>query len=103
MSMCDVCLSPGACCRRMSLSGGNPVANIAGPMSRERAEHLALHHGLPFVPGEQKLDGTWYYSCTQLQKDGRCGIYEERPDLCRRYDAGSDPLCVHYWGDPADV
>jgi Fe-S-cluster containining protein len=71
------------------------------PMSREAAEHAALRYGLPFVPAHQHPDGRWDWSCTQLQKDGRCGIYEDRPQLCRTYAAGSDPLCVHYWADPA--
>ena len=38
----------------------------------------------------------WVFSCDALQTDGRCGIYETRPKLCRDFKPGSDPLCVHY-------
>lgn len=26
--------------------------------------------------------------CTKLTEDGRCGIYEERPNVCAAYEAG---------------
>lgn len=96
MSLCDVCMSPGACCKRLNLS--SPVnPDVGAAMSRESAEHMVLRNGLPFIPTHQAADGTWAYACTQLQPDGRCGIYEARPQLCRDYLPGSDRLCVHYW------
>lgn len=82
------------------MSGGDANARLDQPMSHERAEHLAMRYGLPFVPGEQRPDGTWAYACYNLGSDGRCTDYENRPDLCRRYVAGSDGLCVHYWARP---
>lgn len=100
MSMCDTCLEPGRCCKRIFLSGGLDPHFLQLPMSYERAEHAALASGLPFVPGQQLPDGRWQWSCYQLQADGRCGIYENRPQLCRDYKPGSDPLCVHYWEKP---
>ncbi|OIQ96988.1 flagellin N-methylase [mine drainage metagenome] len=34
-------------------------------------------------------DGTWHLlfesRCTHLQPDGRCGIYETRPHICRKH------------------
>ena len=36
-----------------------------------------------------KDEGSWYMLvdnlCTHLQRDGRCGIYEDRPEICREY------------------
>jgi Fe-S-cluster containining protein len=93
MSLCDVCLSPGACCKRMTITG----ADLHTPISREKAEHILLAYNLPFIPAHQKASGIWQFSCIQLQKDGRCGIYEDRPQLCKDFVAGSDPLCVHHW------
>lgn len=61
-----------------------------------------LSHGLPFVPAHQDESGMWWYSCTQLGRDGRCRSYEDRPQLCRVFEPGEDPLCVHYWADPED-
>lgn len=97
--LCDVCISPGACCRKVYLSGGpkdDPTRQIDAPMSFERAEHLALGYGLPFRPSEQLPDGRWSWSCTALGGDGRCTIYETRPQLCRLYAPGQDRLCVHF-------
>jgi Fe-S-cluster containining protein len=83
----------------MTLSGGGARKGhrLGEPMSREDAEHLVLENGAPFIPAAQMASGEWFFSCTQLQTDGRCGAYEDRPQVCRSYVAGSDPLCVHYW------
>jgi Fe-S-cluster containining protein len=99
-SMCDRCMSPGACCKRIHLSGGSGMKAIGEPMSHERAEHLALEYGLWMMrPAHQNDDGRWQWNCTQLGPDGRCQIYEDRPELCRSYRPGQDGLCVHYWPD----
>lgn len=102
MSLCDACLSPGACCKRMVLNSSLYGPGL-GPQSRESAEHLALRLALPFFPARQREDGIWEWACTELQPDGRCGAYEDRPQVCRDYAAGSDALCVHYWPDPDDI
>lgn len=33
--------------------------------------------------------------CTHLGKDGRCGIYEHRPMICRLFGAVQDLQCGH--------
>lgn len=66
-------------------------------MSAEKAEHLALRYGLPFRPLRQTEEARWRWWCTNLLPSGRCGDYENRPEVCRIFVAGSDPLCVHYW------
>lgn len=108
MSLCDTCKDPGACCRRLSLfkMDGEAVtywADQGVDGIREQVREL----GLPFEPLE-KFEGpwidqesgrpyeTWALTCPKLGPDGRCTIYEDRPDLCRRYEAASDGLCVHY-------
>lgn len=92
-------MSPGACCKRLTLSGGPRTSldeNIGSPMSFERAEHIAMTLSIPFRPSSQRLDGTWEWTCDALTTSGRCGIYDDRPLLCRMFTPGSDPLCVHY-------
>jgi Fe-S-cluster containining protein len=86
-------------------SGGGVIGErrLQEPMSREEAEHLVLRHRLPFTPTAQRPDGIWYFACTQLQRDGRCGIYDGRPQVCRDFREGSDPLCVHYWAEEPRV
>jgi len=103
-SMCDSCMSPGACCKSLHLRGGYAEDGHRlgdGPMSFERAEHLALKNGLWMMRPLYQDENGWRWSCTALGRDGRCTIYEDRPDLCRRYLPGEDGLCVHYWpGEP---
>jgi Fe-S-cluster containining protein len=67
-------------------------------MSHEAAEHMAMRAGLPFRPLIQLPDGSdWLWWCPALDdRTGRCTIYADRPQLCRDYAAGSDPLCVHF-------
>ena len=103
--LCEVCLDPGACCKKIFLSGRNPETGerMEQPMSFEKAEHMAMGAGLPFYPSEQRPDGTWNWTCTQILSNGRCGIYESRPQLCKDYAAGSSPLCVHYAGPPPEI
>lgn len=115
-SLCDRCLAPGNCCKRLYLSGGGQslpsaieraAAGIGEPMSHERAEHMAMRFGLwMFRPAHQLADGRWEWACSQLGPDGRCQIYEDRPQLCRDYRPGQDGLCVHFWageGEPIPV
>lgn len=94
-------MSPGHCCKSLFLSGHMPGPAgemFQDPMSFERAEHHAMRAGLPFRPLAQDDLGRWRWTCTQLLPNGRCGIYEDRPEVCRRYRPGEDPLCVHHWG-----
>jgi Fe-S-cluster containining protein len=100
MSLCDVCMSPGHCCKRMHITGGIEGRRLSDPMSYERAEHLVLEYKLPFRPLEQTDEGVWTFWCPNLLSTGRCGDYENRPNLCRIYVAGSDGLCVHHWKNP---
>lgn len=102
-SMCDRCLAPGHCCKRLTLSGTVDGERIQDPMSFEKAEHLALKARLWMMrPAHQREDGRWQWSCTQLLPNGRCGIYEDRPQLCRLYRPGEDGLCVHHWEKESD-
>lgn len=35
-----------------------------------------------------------YHRCIQLQDDGRCGIYETRPAICRDFDCSRRSDCA---------
>lgn len=37
-----------------------------------------------------KKKGRFVYDCIHLKKNGDCGIYEARPDMCARYPYGTD-------------
>jgi Fe-S-cluster containining protein len=55
-----------------------------------------MHEGVTVFVEE----GDWYAQfttrCRNLQPDGRCGIYETRPQICREYKAGE---CDYTGGD----
>jgi Fe-S-cluster containining protein len=114
MSLCDRCAAPGHCCKAFIPSGGNDgvsdaKALAAGRPSFSDALNFVRKHGLPFVPKippEQRSaeeGGGWRFrfSCPWLQGDGRCGHYEDRPDLCRTFEPQDDGLCVYSHGTEA--
>ena len=74
MTPCDVC--KGACCETLVL----PVE--LGLMSNQDRRFFRLRGD--FEPGGLRVDA----ACRQLV-DGRCGVYETRPEACRTYEVGS--------------
>jgi uncharacterized protein len=59
------------------------------PRSKEDFDHLlwqVSHAGVEVYRDE----GEWYLlfqgRCEHIQEDGRCGIYETRPQICRDYE-----------------
>ncbi len=77
--LCSYCTA--LCCRYFSVP-------IDAPTTREDFDNLRwfMLHGRVTVYVE---DATWYlcvYSdCKHLLPDNRCGIYEDRPQICREY------------------
>lgn len=90
--LCAGCIDPGHCCRVFSLSA--PFNDHPDP-DKELKEM-----GLPFrridTGMNEKGDRINDFTCTKLGRDGRCTIYQRRPDTCRQFEAGSDALCVYY-------
>ncbi len=109
MSLCDHCYSPGTCCKSLTLSGGpdseDRAAMESGRPTYSDALNFARKNGLPFTPlvPEQVQPGWWFwrYSCPKVTPDGRCSIYDVRPQLCRDFEPESDGLCVHSHGTEA--
>lgn len=117
MSLCDSCYHPGQCCRNLGLYGGYGPKNEATfwlhlPVDaqldacRDETDVAAGRH-LPFevrgIAASWFDDKGWPYGvyqfvCPKLQSDGRCGIYDTRPWLCRVFEPASDRLCVHHKG-----
>lgn len=77
--LCQYCTAK--CCRYFALP-------IDTPKTIEDYQHLRWYmmHGRVSLFVE---NGTWYLmvfgDCKHLQPDHRCGIYEERPTICREY------------------
>lgn len=78
-NLCDYCTAK--CCRYFALP-------IDTPTERDDFEHLRWYmlHGRVSIFVE---DETWYLmvhaDCVALRSDNLCGIYEERPGICRKY------------------
>lgn len=101
---CNKCAAPGMCCKAFTL--GLPVPLGSLPADVLTIMNVASAQPLPFLPlrrdgiGINENEGTeqWLFHCPKLGDNGRCTIYETRPDTCRVFKAGEDPLCVHWYG-----
>ena len=112
-TLCDRCQRPGSCCT-FTLYGGledgngfenrdvtalEILAKLAsaqvGDCSGSGTSDPWFPIGLPFLPLGRRANGRWWLWCPLLVA-GRCSIYEDRPSLCRHYQAGSDLLCWHH-------
>ena len=77
--LCEYCTAK--CCRYFALP-------IETPETWDDYDHIRWYmiHGSVSIFVE---DDTWYLmvlnDCMHLQADNRCGIYEDRPGICRRY------------------
>ncbi|MGD8559555.1 MAG: YkgJ family cysteine cluster protein [Gammaproteobacteria bacterium] len=78
---CDFCTG-SLCCTYIT-------QEIDTPRSIQDFDHLlwqTAHHDVQIY----KDEGDWYLlvnrKCKFLQPDGRCGIYESRPMVCREHD-----------------
>lgn len=98
MTVCDSCRKPGHCCRDFVLNVPIQLDNW-----EEYATQRMAELGLPFEPVRLASPGASSnpayqvrYSCPRLSPDGRCTDYENRPQVCKIYDAKSDPLCIEY-------
>ena len=100
--LCDYCTAK--CCKYFALP-------IETPTSRSDFDFIRwyLLHDRATMFTE---DGTWYLLvhtvCKHLQADHRCGIYEERPQICRDYSTDNceyteDWTYEHYFETPEQI
>jgi Fe-S-cluster containining protein len=103
-TLCDHCVSPGACCRGFMLSESG--SNMGKVSTATQANVTMATKGYPFLAEEYKTrDGGYFvFSCPMLDDNGRCSIYEFRPKTCRVYQPASDGLCaMRPWVGSPDV
>lgn len=96
--LCSICPDPGRCCRRFNfhhsfwVEDGFTVAQLK-----------LRDAGVPFIIEDwlaksKTEDGSEYASvvvhCPKVTAEGLCSIYDDRPDICRNFQPGSDRLCV---------
>jgi Fe-S-cluster containining protein len=103
MSLCETCREPGHCCKAFNLTG---TGDHHVTFWDDDVPHFDR---FPFVPLYRIGQGTvefgpeagrtyswWRWGCPKLGADGRCTIYDTRPQLCRDFEPGSNPLCIEY-------
>ncbi|WP_437187064.1 YkgJ family cysteine cluster protein [Planctomicrobium sp. SH668] len=100
--LCSYCTAK--CCRYFAFP-------IDEPKKREDFSYLRwfMLHGRVGVFIE---DGVWYLmvyaDCKHLREDNLCGIYEDRPDICRSYSTDNceyedDALYEKYFETPEQL
>jgi Fe-S-cluster containining protein len=89
-SLCDQCAA--LCCRYISL----PIDNPTTRKDYDDIRWYLIHQNI--VVYIEK--GQWYVGvlnrCKHLQDDNRCGIYETRPAICRKYTTDN---CDYHGGE----
>jgi len=114
VALCDVCKSPGACCRNFPLSIVFwDDESIEDQWAAAKRRFEPSNGEMPFVP-VRKCEGStwrdpdsgrmyseWRFRCNALQPNGRCGVYADRPYPCRAFLPGSNSLCAMYLGPDA--
>jgi Fe-S-cluster containining protein len=104
MSACDTCAKPGACCNDFVLNGYNGALRFSeGNWQAEAIERMDGME-MPFRPlridadqaGSEPGQVMIRFTCPAVTDEGRCSIYENRPQLCRVYQPLQDKLCVMY-------
>ena len=88
--LCDQCAA--LCCRYISL----PIDNPTTRRDYDDIRWYLIHQNIVvYIEKEQ-----WYVGvlnrCKHLQDDNRCGIYETRPRVCRKYDTDN---CDYHGGE----
>lgn len=80
------CLTCGLCCTYIALA-------VNGPTTVNRASELLWHLYHERVSLYRDSDDEWFVQfetrCQHLQADNKCGIYEQRPHVCREYSEKS--------------
>lgn len=75
---CNQC---GSCCTNIYLIHGQKVIEDPALFEELKAQNPEYAY---FKVVRQEADGLMF-QCVHLQEDNSCGIYEDRPDFCRKY------------------
>lgn len=108
MSLCDTCSQPGRCCTNFNLSGAGGYSLTFWDDDRPHFDRFPFF--VPLYRSDQwtveggpetgRTYSSWRWGCTNLGDNGRCLIYEDRPQLCRDYQPAQDGLCAEFKGIP---
>lgn len=109
MNVCSKCNSNGGCCRGFELTYlGEDIERYFRALLSIEIDHfipktITLKEIISATEVKETTKLIWY--CTKLDGNGKCSIYENRPQLCKDYIPMSDGLCSvkHLRGIPIFV
>jgi Fe-S-cluster containining protein len=76
------CHQCGKCCTNIYLVHGDKTIDSLALFEDLKGQNPEYAYFKPVVKAE---DGELAFQCQHLQADNTCGIYDKRPDFCRRY------------------
>ncbi|MCB1141069.1 MAG: YkgJ family cysteine cluster protein [Leptospiraceae bacterium] len=86
MTVSEICCKCTGCCRYVSTV-------LEKPRNKSTIDHYVwflLHKNVQiYIDNEGDWNLLFITPCTELQPDGRCGIYETRPVICKEYSPDS--------------
>ena len=86
MTESEICLKCTGCCRYVTVE-------IDKPRNKEKVELYTwylLHKNVQiYIDNEGDWNLLFITTCTELQSDGKCGIYPTRPKICKEYSPKS--------------
>ena len=96
-SLCDDCTAPGRCCRSFGITLWAGTAEDAAEIFADRGYPFAVvAYDGPYTDEESRRDyGRVTCECPHVV-EGRCAIYDHRPQVCRNFEPTSDRLCVFH-------
>lgn len=77
---CNQC---GKCCTNIYLVFGQQTINSLEMFEAIKSENPEYEYFIP-LKAQSDPDGL-VFQCKHLQADNRCGIYNQRPNFCRKY------------------
>ncbi|MCB1157798.1 MAG: YkgJ family cysteine cluster protein [Leptospiraceae bacterium] len=86
MTESEICLACTGCCRYVAVG-------LDKPNSKELLDQyrwFLLHRNVQiYIDNDNDWNLLFITPCTQLGSDGKCGIYQDRPQLCKDYSPDS--------------
>ena len=95
---CNNCPKRGQCCKNFMLhaKAEQPPWSFTSKDSKERVTSRLKKENLSFFIPTKKYKYRWLFKCSKISKNGRCTIYQSRPQLCKDFKIGEDVLCYYY-------
>ena len=90
------CLACTQCCHYVAIEIDTPETRV----DFDQIRWYLYHPGIEiYIDHDDKWNVLFHSRCVQLQPDGKCGVYDHRPHICRDY---SERTCEPNTNEPAE-